>query len=190
MRLKEFKNNQPDLIQAFRDFLPIAMKELGLEKLPKIHLEKIVDDTEQPTFGRFENEAEVIYLGISGRHPLDILRTLAHELVHYKQHVNGELNDQSGDTGSPEENEAHIVAGVIMRNFNKQHSQYFKDTAVSISENFADGKNPQDKGDSKRHGVPTKASVSTLRKVAKQGGRKGQLAHWMANMKAGKAKKK
>lgn len=57
-------------------------------------------------------------------------------------------------------------------------------------ENFMDGKNPQDKGDSKRHGVPTKASVSKLRKVAKQGGRKGQLAHWMANMKAGRAKKK
>ena len=57
-----------------------------------------------------------------------------------------------------------------------------------IAENFADGKNPQDKGDSKRHGVPTKASVSTLRKIAKQGGRKGQLAHWMANMKSGKNK--
>ena len=57
-------------------------------------------------------------------------------------------------------------------------------------ENFADGRNPQDKGDSKRHGVPTKASVSTLRKVAKQGGRKGQLAHWMANMKAGRARAK
>ena len=57
-----------------------------------------------------------------------------------------------------------------------------------VKENFADGKNPQDKGDSKRHGVPTKASVSTLRKVAKQGGRKGQLAHWMANMKSGKKK--
>jgi pyrimidine deaminase RibD-like protein len=56
------------------------------------------------------------------------------------------------------------------------------------NENFADGRNPQDKGDSKRHGVPTKASVSTLRKVAKQGGRKGQLAHWMANMKSGKKK--
>jgi hypothetical protein len=59
-----------------------------------------------------------------------------------------------------------------------------------FNENFADGKNPQDKGDSKRHGVPTKASVSTLRKVAKQGGRKGQLAHWMANMKSGKQKSK
>ena len=59
-----------------------------------------------------------------------------------------------------------------------------------VAENFADGKHPEDKGDSKRYGVPTKASVSTLRKVAKQGGRKGQLAHWMANMKAGRAKAK
>ncbi len=59
-----------------------------------------------------------------------------------------------------------------------------------LLENFADGKNPQDKGDSKRHGINTKASVSSLRKTAKQGGRKGQLAHWLANMKAGRAKKK
>jgi hypothetical protein len=66
--------------------------------------------------------------------------------------------------------------------------QKVKHHLEKVEENFADGKNPQDKGDSKRHGVPTKASVSTLRKVAKQGGRKGQLAHWMANMKAGKKK--
>jgi hypothetical protein len=59
----------------------------------------------------------------------------------------------------------------------------------SVDENFADGKNPQDKGDSKRHGINTKSSVSSLRKTAKQGGRKGQLAHWLANMKAGRAKK-
>jgi hypothetical protein len=59
-----------------------------------------------------------------------------------------------------------------------------------IEENFADGRNPQDKGDAKRHGINTKASVSSLRKTAKQGGRKGQLAHWLANMKAGRAKAK
>jgi hypothetical protein len=58
-----------------------------------------------------------------------------------------------------------------------------------LAENFADGRNPQDKGDAKRHGINTKASVSSLRKTAKQGGRKGQLAHWLANMKAGRAKK-
>jgi len=69
---------------------------------------------------------------------------------------------------------------------NKQAQQVY----TKRDENFADGKNPQDKGDSKRHGINTKASVSSLRKTAKQGGRKGQLAHWLANMKAGRAKKK
>jgi hypothetical protein len=59
-----------------------------------------------------------------------------------------------------------------------------------VSENFADGRNPQDKGDAKRHGINTKASVSSLRKTAKSGGRKGQLAHWLANMKSGRARAK
>jgi hypothetical protein len=59
----------------------------------------------------------------------------------------------------------------------------------SMAENFADGKNPQDKGDSKRYHVPTKGSVSSLRKFAKgHSGRAAQLAHWMANMKSGHKK--
>jgi pyrimidine deaminase RibD-like protein/GNAT superfamily N-acetyltransferase len=60
-----------------------------------------------------------------------------------------------------------------------------------IKENFADGRHPEDKGDSKRHHVPTKSSVSNLRRFAKShSGRAAQLAHWMANMKSGRAKKK
>jgi len=64
----------------------------------------------------------------------------------------------------------------------------YQEFCRELTENFIDGKNPEDKGDAKRHGVPTKASVSKLRQIAKEGGRKGQLAHWMANMKAGKEK--
>lgn len=59
----------------------------------------------------------------------------------------------------------------------------------SMEENFADGRHPEDKGDSKRHHVPTKGSVSSLRKFAKShSGRAAQLAHWMANMKSGHKK--
>jgi hypothetical protein len=66
----------------------------------------------------------------------------------------------------------------------------FADTFLdNIHENFADGRNPQDKGDSKRYHVPTKGSVSSLRKYAKgHSGRAAQLAHWMANMKSGHKK--
>jgi hypothetical protein len=57
------------------------------------------------------------------------------------------------------------------------------------SENFADGKNPGRKGLSKRMGINTKASVSSLRKTAKNSsGEKQRMAHWLANMKAGKKK--
>ena len=83
--------------------------------------------------------------------------------------------------------DAKQAGKALMDELNTLHrmSQGKKD----VNENFADGRNPQDKGDSKRHGVNTKAGVSSLRKTAKQGGRKGQLAHWLANMKAGRAKK-
>ena len=57
-------------------------------------------------------------------------------------------------------------------------------------ENFMDGKNPERKGLAKRSGVDTKASISKLRKVAKNStGEKRRMAHWLANMKSGKKKK-
>ena len=60
-----------------------------------------------------------------------------------------------------------------------------------VDENFADGKKPGRKGLSKRMGVNTKASVSSLRRTAKHStGEKARMAHWLANMKAGRAKAK
>ena len=58
-----------------------------------------------------------------------------------------------------------------------------------VGENFADGKNPGRKGLAKRSGVNCKASVSTLRNVAKNSsGEKQRMAHWCANMKSGRSK--
>jgi hypothetical protein len=56
-------------------------------------------------------------------------------------------------------------------------------------ENFADGKKPGRKGLAKRSGVNCKASVSSLRKTAKNSsGEKRRMAHWCANMKSGRNK--
>jgi len=64
-----------------------------------------------------------------------------------------------------------------------------KDYLENLDENFADGKNPGRKGLAKRSGVNTKASVSSLRNTAKHSsGEKARMAHWLANMKAGKKK--
>ena len=57
-----------------------------------------------------------------------------------------------------------------------------------VWENFADGKNPQDKGDSVRHGIPKNATMAELEKASHAAGRKGQLARWQLNMRRGHKK--
>jgi hypothetical protein len=58
-----------------------------------------------------------------------------------------------------------------------------------VNENFADGKKPGRKGLAKRSGVNCKASVTSLRKTAKNSsGEKQRMAHWCANMKSGRKK--
>lgn len=60
-----------------------------------------------------------------------------------------------------------------------------------LKENYADGKKPGRKGLAKRKGVNCKKSVTELRRVAKNSsGEKQRMAHWCANMKSGRKKKK
>lgn len=204
MRLSEFKNqrlkntshdtkrNVEDLKSALKSFIPLAKKILKLEKLPKIKFLKSVPKDHQPTFGRFINKTHTIYLAIENRQPVDILRTLAHELVHYKQWLTDQLGKNSGVTGSPIENEAHVLAGIVMRVFNKKYPEHLKKEPFDIDENFADGRNPQDKGDSQRHGIPKNATINQLKKIRSSktaSPRKKQLAHWQINMRQGRKKK-
>lgn len=55
-----------------------------------------------------------------------------------------------------------------------------------IAENFADGRGPGRPGDSRRHGIPRKATMAQLIKHAKRPGRAGQLARWQINMRRGR----
>jgi hypothetical protein len=60
----------------------------------------------------------------------------------------------------------------------------------NIQENFADGKNPGRKGLSKRVGIPKKATLSQLQKIASSStGERRRMAQWQLNMRRGKAKK-
>lgn len=129
---EDFK--EPTLIDALRDFLPVALKVLDLDHVPKIKLKKELKDTHVPTFGRFTNDEQVVYCVINNRHPNDILRTLAHEMAHYAQGCRDELDADSWHTGSPIENQANAQAGVVMREFNKQFPQYMSLNPIVFEE--------------------------------------------------------
>lgn len=105
-----------------RVFLPFVQKHLGIEELPKV---QFLDQPLEGTFGRYHDGT--VRVVIAGRHPIDALRTLAHELVHWKQELNGEITDDAGETGSPQENEANARAGIIMREFDYAYPELLKD---------------------------------------------------------------
>lgn len=151
---------------------------IGLDELSKMGFEPVVIEavsllTKDKTLGYSQNIERIINSG----NPLAMMVKYADNYENFS----GDKSDWDPKRASASQKKYLMSLNMLGDKLGVKHH---------IGENFADGRNPQDKGDSKRHGVPTKASVSTLRKVAKQGGRKGQLAHWMANMKAGRAKKK
>jgi hypothetical protein len=125
---------EPTLIDALRDFLPIAVKHLKIKKLPKIKLLRDVETEHMASFGKFSNEDRTVHVDVQNRHPNDVLRTLAHELVHYAQGEQDRLDADSWQTGSTIEDEANAEAGVIMREFNKQFPQYMELKPIILPE--------------------------------------------------------
>ena len=100
------------------EFMKHVMDELKLKNLPRIALsDNSQEAIDLRSWGGYQPSNKSIHIVIAKRHPADIFRTLAHELVHYKQDLEGRLKPDSGTTGSEEENEANSRAAVIMRNF-------------------------------------------------------------------------
>jgi hypothetical protein len=98
--------------------LKICKSELGLTSVPEIQL--LNTPLESESFGEFDGSVRVV---AKDRHPVDVMRTLAHELTHYKQMMSGVELD--GSDGSPDENEANAMAGIIMRKFAHEYPDYF-----------------------------------------------------------------
>jgi Zn-dependent peptidase ImmA (M78 family) len=85
----------------------------------------LVDDVDfsknNKTFGMMYPDKIVI--SIVNRHPLDILRTVAHEYIHHKQQREGK--NFNGNAGSVSENEANAKAGEIIRKYSNFQSDLF-----------------------------------------------------------------
>ena len=135
MRINEILTegmNKRDTFEILHDFVRFAAEDLELKTLPKFDF--VFDSkrsVQHKSFGGYQPGAEHITITVKNRHINDICRTLAHELVHFTQDLNKELDDDgAGSTGSPQENEANARAAVIMRNWGKQHPNYFDKESV------------------------------------------------------------
>lgn len=122
--IKESKVPQQQRSQLIREFVGYCLKELHLKSpLPKIKL--TTDKSKTQTYGHMQPGVEiVVYTG--NRNLGDCLRTISHELVHVQQEQLGKITEKSGETGSPQENEANAKAGILLREFGKKHPEIFE----------------------------------------------------------------
>lgn len=122
---KLIKENKEEIISNFLIFLDGKLDLNG--DLPKIEL--CYDENKAQTmksFGGYVPELNKILVVMANRNLADILRTIAHEMVHHKQNKNNKINDNSGETGSDIENEANSLAGIYMREYGKNNPNIFE----------------------------------------------------------------
>ena len=131
---KQHTKLSPEQVKTIKTFLAFTAKELRLNKIPS-GLTLSHDNSKAKgdhTFGYFNPETDKIWLYVGNRNMADILRTLGHELVHLKQNEEGRIKADSGKTGSEIENEANAKAGVLLRNFGKQHNEIYESKLVPL----------------------------------------------------------
>ena len=113
-----------DKNSLFEKFMSYACQELQIKNPPTFEVRYEFGE-EQPSFGAYVPSKHHIFINPSNRNMVDILRTLAHELVHAKQNELGLLTPESGETGSEHENDANSIAGILMRDYGKQNPNIY-----------------------------------------------------------------
>jgi hypothetical protein len=121
-------NNNPEFKQALAGIYRDGCKKFNIRNTPKLILRQDAENGEL-TLGRtayYDPNNLTIVLYTSNRHPKDILRSFAHELIHHVQNERGDLH--LGDASDPQyaqndehmrkmEKEAYLQGNLLMRDF-------------------------------------------------------------------------
>lgn len=117
--------------------LEYALDEgMNIQPLPEVKIRKDIKEAED-FFGRTAyyspTEMEIV-LYTQNRHPKDVMRSFAHELIHHKQNLENRLNDiQTQNTNESDrllelEKEAYLQGNILFRNWeDKIKNEYFSE---------------------------------------------------------------
>ena len=117
-----------ELKEALKEIFKVAREEFEIQNTPQLHLRQD-EENAQGIFGKtayYDPTEQSIVLYITNRHPKDICRSFAHELVHHHQNERGdlELGDASRATYAQDdphmrkmEMEAYLKGNLLFRDW-------------------------------------------------------------------------
>ena len=114
-------------IRTIADFTNFAKEFLGINDGVQVKL--AFERTPDLKTTAYYNTSGFLVVYAKDRLLADIEKSIAHELTHHLQNIEGRLNNpiKDGEDGSPIENEANAKAGEIIRKWGKLHPEiYYK----------------------------------------------------------------
>jgi len=169
MKINELDNVcAPEKQDRIREFCDWCCEELGID-VPHLRMAPKNDTT---ALGYTDMRDGSVTIVVGDRHQMDIMRTLAHELVHVRQMKSYEPD---GATGSKDENEANAMAGVLMREWGQNNPDLYTE-GVNVSENTDEArfsmkkpkKSAQDRFNDRlkdKHGIDLDANLAKYKEM-------------------------
>ena len=145
------------------DFVEFVKKELGINNEVDIQLQNNKDGIKTTAVYKYQDKGDEdfeqshIKVFALGRALVDVLRSIAHELVHHKQNEDGELKGKHSNVGGPIEDEANAVAGEMIKAYGLEHPEIYPEGVEGVGE-FTE---QEEGGDGGGDSSATNANVTT-----------------------------
>ena len=177
------------------DFVDFMVKELGITEPVEINYQTDKDGINTTAVYKYSAETSnvtesEVKVYTKERALQDIMRSVAHELVHHKQNEDGELEGKIQNVGGPIEDEANAKAGELLKKYGLDHPEIYGEEQFSADEEMTE----QDDGGSDAGGDTggdsdaTNANVSTWETGLSRGpANQLTITVWSNNINRGKA---
>ena len=96
-------------------FVKFIKGELGITSKFTLKLGSKREDFN--TYAYYNDVEKLVAIYVKDRALADVLRSIAHEFVHMKQHEDGKIKGKIKYVGGPEENEANAKGGALIKQF-------------------------------------------------------------------------
>ncbi len=105
--------------ETLKEFSKFVKKELGIKNMPTITILNGRSELRTTANYDYRQENKIIKINAKNRALVDVMRSLAHELVHHKQWEDGRLKVKPPDIGGEIEDEANAKAGQYIKMYAK-----------------------------------------------------------------------
>ena len=113
--------------KKLNDFVKFVKKELELKTVPTISIQNGKGMLKTTANYDYTKENKIIKVNAKNRALVDVMRSVAHEMVHHKQFEQGRLKVRPPDIGGEIEDEANAKAGQFIKMFSKLDESIYEE---------------------------------------------------------------